>query len=83
MGKKAKEHNKKVAKRNAKIAEQKKQVQKLYTKTLEEKLKEYQNRLTEKDQLENELKVSVGGKELGFSIVDPSELENEQTEDNI
>lgn len=83
MGKKTKEHNKKVAKRNAKIAEQKKQVQKLYTKMLEEKLKEYQNRLTEKDQLENELKVSVGGKELGFSIVDPSELENNQTEDNI
>lgn len=83
MGKKAKEHNKKVAKRNAKIAEQKKQVQKLYTKMLEEKLKEYQAKLTEKDQLENELKVSVGGKELGFSIIDPSELENEQKEDNI
>lgn len=83
MGKKAKEHNKKVAKRNAKIAEEKKKFQKQYTQLLEQKLKEFQTKLTEKEALENELKVSVGGKELGFSIVDPSELENNQTEDNI
>ena len=83
MGKKAKEHNKKVAKRNARIAEEKKKFQKQYTQLLEQKLKEYQAKFTENEALEEGLKVQLGDKELGFSIVDPSELENEQTEDNI
>jgi hypothetical protein len=80
MGKKEKEHRKKVAKRNEKIAAEKKQFQKQYTELLEQKLKEYQSKLTEKEQLENDLKVSIGGQELGFSIVDPSELEQPTTE---
>ena len=75
MGKKEKEHRKKVAKRNEKIAAEKKQFQKQYTELLEQKLKEYQAKLTENEQLENEMKISLGGQELGFSIVDPSELE--------
>ena len=78
MGKKAKEHRKKVAKRNEKIAAEKKKFQKQYTQLLEQKLKEYQAKLTEKEQLENDLKVSIGGQELGFSIVDPNELENRE-----
>ena len=45
---------------------------------LEQKLKEYQAKLTENEQLENEMKVSLGGQELNFSIVDPSELENRE-----
>ena len=81
MGKKAKEHRKKVAKRNEKIAAQKKQFQKQYTQLLEQKLKEYQAKLTEKEQLENELKVDLNGQELGFSIVEPSELEQTPTEE--
>jgi hypothetical protein len=48
---------------------------------LEQKLKEYQAKLTENEQLENEMKVSLGGQELNFSIVDPSELE-QPTEEN-
>jgi ABC-type Fe3+-citrate transport system substrate-binding protein len=76
MGKKTKEHKKKVAKRNEKIAAEKKKFQKQYTQLLEQKLKEYQAKLTENEQLENELKVTLGGQELGFSVVDPSELEN-------
>ena len=80
MGKKAKEHRKKVAKRNERSAVQKKQFQKQYTELLEQKLKEYQAKLTENEQLENDLKVSIGGQELGFSIVDPSELEQPTTE---
>lgn len=76
MGKKAKEHRKKVAKRNERIAAEKKKFQKQYTQMLEQKLKEYQTKLTENEQLENDLKVSLGGQELGFSVVDPSELEN-------
>ena len=83
MGKKTKEHNRKVAKRNAKIAEEKKRFQKQYTQLLEQKLKEYQSKLSENEALEESLKVKLGDKELGFSIVDPSELENEKTEDNI
>lgn len=82
MGKKEKEHRKKVAKRNEKIAAEKKQFQKQYTELLEQKLKEYQAKLTENEQLENELKVTMGGQELGFSIVDPSELETQPTEEN-
>jgi hypothetical protein len=80
MGKKEKEHRKKVAKRNERIATEKKQFQKQYTELLEQKLKEYQAKLTEKEQIENDLKVSIGGQELGFSIVDPSELEQPTTE---
>lgn len=85
MGKAKKEHRKKVAKRNERIAAEKKQFQKQYTQLLEQKLKEYQAKLTENEQLENDLKVSIGGQELGFSIVDPSELEtqnNENIEEN-
>jgi ABC-type Fe3+-citrate transport system substrate-binding protein len=81
MGKKEKEHRKKVAKRNERIAAEKKQFQKQYTELLEQKLKEYQAKLTENEQLENDLKVSIGGQELGFSIVDPSELEQTPTEE--
>jgi len=76
MGKAKKEHRKKVAKRNERIAAEKKKFQKQYTQLLEQKLKEYQAKLTENEQLENELKVTLGGQELGFSVVDPSELEN-------
>jgi len=82
MGKAAKEHNRKIAKRNEKIAAEKKKFQKQYTELLEQKLKEYQAKLSENEQLENDLKVTMGGQELGFSIVDPSELETPTTEEN-
>lgn len=82
MGKKEKEHNRKVAKRNERIAAEKKKFQKQYTELLEQKLKEYQAKLSENEQLENDLKVTMGGQELGFSIVDPSELETQTTEEN-
>ncbi len=82
MGKKEKEHNRKVAKRNERIAAEKKKFQKQYTELLEQKLKEYQAKLSENEQLENDLKVTMGGQELGFSIVDPSELETPTTEEN-
>ena len=81
MGKREKEHRKKVAKRNERIAAEKKEFQKQYTELLEQKLKEYQAKLTENEQLENDLKVSIGGQDLGFSIVDPSELEQPTTKE--
>ena len=82
MGKKEKEHNRKVAKRNERIAAEKKKFQKQYTELLEQKLKEYQAKLSENEQLENDLKVTMGGQDLNFSIVDPSELETPTTEEN-
>ena len=82
MWKAKKEHRKKVDKRNEKIATEKKKFQKQYTQLLEQKLKEYQEKLTQNEQLENDLKVSIGGQELGFSIVDPSELENRESDVN-
>ena len=78
MGKKEKEHRKKVAKRNEKIAAEQKKFQKQYTELLEQKLKEYQSRVSEKEELENELKVMVGGQELGFSVLNPGELETQE-----
>ena len=75
MGKKTKEHNKKVAKRNERIATEKKKFQKMYTQVLEQKLKEY-GKMMESEKLENDLKVTVGGQEVGFSIVDPNVIEN-------
>ena len=82
MGRAKKEHRKKVAKRNERINAEKKQFQKQYTELLEQKLKEYQAKLTENEQLENEMKISLGGQDLNFSIVDPSEIEVPTTEEN-
>jgi hypothetical protein len=82
MGKAKKEHRKKVAKRNERIAAEKKQFQKQYTELLEQKLKEYQAKLSDNEQLENEMKLTLGGQELNFSVVDPSELETPTTEEN-
>ena len=81
MGKAKKEHNRKIAKRNERIAAEKKKFQKQYTELLEQKMREYQAKLVENEKLENELKVTFGGQDLGFSIVDPSELE-QPTEEN-
>ena len=78
MGRAKKEHRKKVAKRNEKIAAEQKKFQKQYTELLEQKLKEYQSRVSEKEELENELKVMVGGQELGFSVLNPGELETQE-----
>lgn len=46
MGKRAKEHRKKVQARNQKIVQAKKKFEKLYTEMLHEKLKEYQEKLS-------------------------------------
>jgi hypothetical protein len=46
MGKRTKEHRKKVQARNQKILQAKKKFEKLYTDLLQEKLKEYQEKLS-------------------------------------
>ncbi len=61
MGKKAKEHRQKVARRNAKIAQQKSGMQKAFDMLLQEQL----NKLKE-----DEMKAQVGDQELNFEIVE-------------
>ncbi len=61
MGKAAKEHRKKVAKRNAKIKQQKSGMQKAFDMLIQEQL----NKLKE-----DEMKAQVGDQELNFEIVE-------------
>jgi hypothetical protein len=61
MGKNAKEHKKRVAKRNARLAQQKSAIQKAFDTLLQQQL----NKLDD-----NELKVETNGKEMNFQLVD-------------
>ena len=61
MGKNAKEHKKRVAKRNARLAQQKSAMQKAFDTLLQQQL----NKLDD-----NELKVETNGKEMNFQLVD-------------
>lgn len=61
MGKKAKEHRQKVARRNARIAQQKSGMQKAFDMLIQEQL----NKLKE-----DEMKAQVGDQELNFEIVE-------------
>lgn len=79
MGKKEKEHRKKVAKRNEKINAEKQKFQKEYTKLLEQKMMEFQEKYSKvsgQTVTEENTVVTLGGKPMDFTIVDPSELEN-------
>ena len=67
MGKKDKEHRKKVAKRNAKIAQKKSGMQKAFDLLLQEQL----NKLKE-----NEMKVENNGEEMNFEIVEDKVVEH-------
>ena len=67
MGKKAKEHRAKVAKRNAKLAQQKSGMQKAFELLIQEQL----NKLKE-----DELKAQVGDQELNMSIVEDKIVEH-------
>jgi hypothetical protein len=68
MGKRAKEHRKKVAKRNQKIAAEKTKMQRVFNKLLEEQMEKFKEG--------EELGVQVGDKPLEFSVVDPNEIED-------
>jgi|APGre2960657468_1045069.scaffolds.fasta_scaffold545309_1 hypothetical protein len=46
MGKREKEHNKKIRKRNEKLKQNEKQIQKIYTEMLSKKLMEMQEKLS-------------------------------------
>ncbi len=67
MGKKAKEHRKKVAKRNQKIQQQKTGMQRAFDLLVQEQL----NKLKE-----DEIKAEVGGQEVNFEVVEEKVIEH-------
>jgi membrane-bound lytic murein transglycosylase MltF len=67
MGKAAKEHRKKVAKRNAKLAQQKSGMQKAFDMLIQEQL----NKLKEE-----ELSAQVGDQQLDMSVVEEKIVEH-------
>lgn len=79
MGKKAKEHRKKVAKRNQRISEEKTKVQRQFNKLLKEEM--------DKLQQNEDLSIQMGDKPLNFEFVDGQEEQVsdvvEVNEDNI
>lgn len=68
MGKKAKEHRAKVAKRNVKLVQQKSAMQKAFDMLMKAQIEQLQNN-------EN-IKAEINGQELGFEIIDKKEPEN-------
>jgi hypothetical protein len=68
MGKRAKEHRKKVVKRNQKIAAEKTKMQRVFNKLLEEQMEKFK-------ESEN-LNVQIGDKPVEFSVVDGTEIED-------
>jgi hypothetical protein len=67
MGKAAKEHRAKVAKRNAKIKQQKSGMQKAFDLLLQQQLEKMK---------EQDVKVEVGGTEVNFEVVEDKAIEH-------
>ena len=67
MGKKAKEHRKKVAKRNAKLAQQKSGMQKAFDMLIQQQLEKLK---------ENDLTAKVGDQELDMTVVEDKIIEH-------
>ena len=67
MGKKAKEHRKKVAARNAKIKQQKSGMQKIVDRMIQEQLNKMK---------EEESKVANGATQMDFQVVEDRVIEN-------
>lgn len=67
MGKAAKEHRKKVAKRNAKIKQQKSGMQKAFDMLVQQQLDKLK---------EDEVKVEAGGQGVNFDIVEEKVVEH-------
>ncbi len=73
MGKKAKEHRKKVAKRNQRIKEAQVRLQKEYTKMMVEKLKERYASFSGMSANEAGLDITLGDSNLNAEIVEIKE----------
>lgn len=67
MGKKAKEHRKKVAARNAKISQKKSAMQKAFDMLIQQQLDKLKD---------DELKVESGGQEMNFEVVENRVIDN-------
>jgi hypothetical protein len=76
MGKKAKEHRKKVAKRNAKINQKKSAMQKAFDMLLQNQMQKLTG--------DEEMNVDFSGKPLNFEVVDKitEETESDLKEEN-
>ena len=68
MGKAAKEHRKKVAKRNAKIKQQKSGMQKAFDLLLQQQIENMKN--------EENLKAQVGDQEFNFEVVEERTIDH-------
>lgn len=68
MGKKAKEHRKKVAKRNARIKQEKSGMQKAFDMLIQQQIENMKN--------EENLKAQVGDQELNFSVVEERNVDH-------
>jgi len=75
MGKKAKEHRAKVAKRNQRISTEKSKMQKMFDKLLSEQMEKFKQSSDElqEEGIEN-LNVQVGSSPIEFTIVDPNDI---------
>ena len=67
MGKKAKEHRRKVAKRNARLAQQKSGMQKAFDLLLQEQLKKLKD---------DEMKVEVQGNDINYEVVEHKTIDH-------
>ena len=67
MGKKAKEHKAKVAKRNAKLAQQKSGMQKAFDMLVQQQLEKLKN---------DELTAKVGDKEINMEVIENSVIDH-------
>jgi ABC-type phosphate transport system auxiliary subunit len=71
MGKKAKEHRKKVAARNQKIKAEHKKIQKEYMKMFESQLEQLKAKFS--SETENDLNIAIEGEEIPFEVLKTNE----------
>lgn len=81
MGKREKEHRKKVAKRNQRIASEKTKMQKAFNKLLQEQMEKFKE--SEQKGEDKEFDVQVGGSPIEFNVIDEDDLVVNEVENVI
>jgi hypothetical protein len=81
MGKREKEHRKKVAKRNQRIASEKTKMQKAFNKLLQEQMEKFKE--SEQKEEVKEFDVQVGGSPIEFNVIDADDLVVNEVENVI
>lgn len=77
MGKKAKEHRKKVQARNARIKAEQNKMKKMYTEMFNKQMEEMKSKLGE------DLKIESNGQEVPFEIINETVTEQQPVEEAI